>query len=111
MRVANQKGRLVVATDGEFVDVALASDGRFGPDPQAVYDSWPHFSEWVAGARFGVGEAIAPAELGPPVPRPRQVFAVALNYPEHAAEGGFTPPEYPLVFTKFPTCLAGLTVG
>jgi 2-keto-4-pentenoate hydratase/2-oxohepta-3-ene-1,7-dioic acid hydratase in catechol pathway len=107
VRLANHNGRLALAKDGEFVDVALASEGRFGPDPQAVYDVWPQFSEWASSARLGAGEAIAPAELGPPVPRPRQVFAVALNYPEHAAEGGFTRPEQPLVFTKFPTCLAG----
>jgi 2-keto-4-pentenoate hydratase/2-oxohepta-3-ene-1,7-dioic acid hydratase in catechol pathway len=107
VRLANHNGRLAVAEDGEFVDVALASEGRFGPDPQAIYDVWHEFRSWVAGAELGTGEAIDPAQLGPPVPRPRQVFAVALNYPEHAAEGGFTPPEQPLVFTKFPTCLVG----
>ena len=38
---------------------------------------------------------------------PRQVFAIALNYAPHAAEAGFTPPPVPLVFTKFPSCIAG----
>jgi 2-keto-4-pentenoate hydratase/2-oxohepta-3-ene-1,7-dioic acid hydratase in catechol pathway len=41
------------------------------------------------------------------VPSPRQVFAVALNYPEHAAEAELTKPESPLIFTKFQTCLVG----
>ena len=35
------------------------------------------------------------------------MFAVALNYRPHAAEAGFVPPEAPLVFTKFPTCVTG----
>jgi 2-keto-4-pentenoate hydratase/2-oxohepta-3-ene-1,7-dioic acid hydratase in catechol pathway len=35
------------------------------------------------------------------------VFAIALNYAPHAAEAGFVPPEAPLVFTKFPTCITG----
>ena len=41
------------------------------------------------------------------MPDPRQVFAIALNYRPHAAEAGFVPPETPLVFTKFPTCITG----
>jgi Arc/MetJ-type ribon-helix-helix transcriptional regulator len=47
------------------------------------------------------------ASLGAPSPRPRQVFAVALNYPPHAAEAGYVPPEIPLLFTKFPSSITG----
>jgi 2-keto-4-pentenoate hydratase/2-oxohepta-3-ene-1,7-dioic acid hydratase in catechol pathway len=46
-------------------------------------------------------------ELSAPVPDPRQVFAIALNYAPHAVEAGYAPPDLPLVFTKFPTCIAG----
>jgi len=42
-----------------------------------------------------------------PVPAPSQVFAIGLNYRQHAAETGSTLPERPMVFTKFPSCLAG----
>jgi 2-keto-4-pentenoate hydratase/2-oxohepta-3-ene-1,7-dioic acid hydratase in catechol pathway len=98
----------MVSREGDgFVDVLEASDGRFGPDPQSVYDSWDDFCEWAAGATLDPGASLDPDRLGPPVPAPRQVFAVALNYPEHAAEGGFAKPEVPLIFTKFPTCLTG----
>jgi 2,4-didehydro-3-deoxy-L-rhamnonate hydrolase len=108
VRLANHDGRLVLAArDGGFVDAEAASDGRFGPDPQAVYDRWSEFSSWAAGAELGAGARLSSEQLGPPVPSPRQVFAVALNYPEHAAEGGYTKPEVPLIFTKFPTCLTG----
>ena len=40
------------------------------------------------------------------MPRPRNVFAIGLNYRDHAAEGNMELPENPLVFTKFPSCLA-----
>jgi len=100
----------MLAIDEHFVDVALASDGRFGPDPQEIYDRWDEFRDWARQAGLPAGENLPPDELGPPVPRPRQVFAVALNYLEHAAEGGFTPPEEPLIFTKFPACLTGPAV-
>lgn len=107
MRLANHKGRLMLAIDERFVDVALASDGRFDPDPQTIYDRWDEFRAWARQATLPSGESLRHDELGPPVPRPRQVFAVALNYPEHAAEGGFTAPDEPLIFTKFPACLTG----
>ena len=108
MRLANLRGRLMVAaTGGGFVDLALASEDRFDPDPQLVYERWEEFVAWSAGASLGQGEELGVEALGPPVPRPRQIFAIALNYREHAAEGGSEAPTAPQVFTKFPACIAG----
>src|SRR3954469_11579596 len=107
MRLANLNGRLVADTGSGFADVAQASDGRFGSSPQAVYDDWDAFAEWSQGGALEGDAELDPSQLGPPVPAPRQVFAVALNYPEHAAEANFTAPETPLIFTKFVTSLAG----
>ncbi|MEC3974468.1 fumarylacetoacetate hydrolase family protein [Amycolatopsis sp. H20-H5] len=45
--------------------------------------------------------------LGAPAPRPRQVFAIGLNYREHAAESGMDLPTSPVVFTKFPSSITG----
>jgi 2-keto-4-pentenoate hydratase/2-oxohepta-3-ene-1,7-dioic acid hydratase in catechol pathway len=50
---------------------------------------------------------LASAVLLAPVPRPRNCFAVGLNYRSHAAESGMEPPANPLVFTKFPSCIVG----
>jgi 2-keto-4-pentenoate hydratase/2-oxohepta-3-ene-1,7-dioic acid hydratase in catechol pathway len=57
--------------------------------------------------------AVTPAitELDAPAQRPRQVFAIALNYLDHAAEAGVNAPPSPSVFTKFPTCLVGPTAA
>ncbi len=52
------------------------------------------------------GPLSEPALLAP-VPGPRQVFAIGLNYAAHAAEAGLDMPEFPPTFTKFPTCLTG----
>jgi 2-keto-4-pentenoate hydratase/2-oxohepta-3-ene-1,7-dioic acid hydratase in catechol pathway len=41
------------------------------------------------------------------VPAPRQVFAVGLNYQQHAEEGGLGVPEEPMIFTKFPASVTG----
>jgi 2,4-didehydro-3-deoxy-L-rhamnonate hydrolase len=93
--------------NGQAVDVAGASGGRFGPDPQAVYDRWAEFREWAAGAPADGGRPLAGLALTAPVPRPRQVFAIGVNYADHAAETAMDLPEIPLTFTKFPSCLTG----
>lgn len=41
----------------------------------------------------------------PPVERPGKIICLGLNYVAHAAEGGFTPPDYPVVFFRGPTSL------
>src|SRR3954447_24809980 len=107
MRLAQLNGRVGADTGAGFADVERSSGGLYPSSAQAVYDEWPAFCGWAEGAGLEGERELDPAALGPPVPQPRQVFAVALNYPEHAAEGGFTAPETPLIFTKFPTCLAG----
>ena len=45
--------------------------------------------------------------LDPPVPAPRSVFAIGLNYADHIAESNLDAPAVPLVFTKFPGCIVG----
>ena len=110
MKLANLAGRAVVVTDAGATDVAAASGGRFGPDPQSLFDDWAAFADWAstlqdAGAAASV--AFEVSELGAPVPRPRQVFAIGLNYAEHAAEAGYPPGEMPVTFTKFPSSIVG----
>jgi len=41
-----------------------------------------------------------------PVPRPRMIFGIGLNYAKHAAETGGEPPAEPIVFTKAPSASA-----
>lgn len=106
MRIANVGGRLTLVTSGGGVDVERASGGRFGADPQAVFTEWDAFRAWAATAK-GTPAAIAEADLGPPSPRPAQVFGIGLNYAAHAAEANLPVPDRLPVFTKFPTCLAG----
>ena len=51
------------------------------------------------------GDAFALAEvtLLAPVPRPRAIFGIGLNYAAHAAETGKALPETPMVFLKLPS--------
>ena len=108
MRIGNLSGRLAIFTDGGAVDVEKASGGRFGPDPQAVYEVWDEFAAWAAAADQGDAVDFDPADLGAPTPAPAQVFAIGLNYAAHAAESNFAVPDtFPPTFTKFRTALSG----
>ena len=46
---------------------------------------------------------LADVTLLAPVPRPRAIFGIGLNYAAHAAEQGKEPPQFPMVFMKLPT--------
>jgi len=39
-------------------------------------------------------------QLLAPIPQPGSIFAIGLNYADHVAEMGNTPPEWPVVFVK-----------
>jgi 2-keto-4-pentenoate hydratase/2-oxohepta-3-ene-1,7-dioic acid hydratase in catechol pathway len=107
MRIANLSGRLSLIVGDVAVDVAESSGGRFGPDVQEIYERFDQFRDWAASAPPAAGRAFDPSELGAPAPAPRQLFAIGLNYSEHASESGFAAPPSPAVFTKFVTSITG----
>jgi 2,4-didehydro-3-deoxy-L-rhamnonate hydrolase len=106
MKIANHDGRAVLVLGDRIADIANVSNGRFGPDPMSVYADWDAFVAFGGGITSGDAPLVQ-ADLGNPVPAPRQVFAIGLNYRSHAAEAGMAVPEVPATFTKFPASLAG----
>jgi 2-keto-4-pentenoate hydratase/2-oxohepta-3-ene-1,7-dioic acid hydratase in catechol pathway len=101
-------GRLALIIDAGAIDVEEASAGRFASDPQRVYERWFEFVEWAADAAPPSSAVPFSAErLGPPAPRPAQVFGIGANYRSHAAEGGLDVPEWPMVFTKYVSSFTG----
>jgi 2,4-didehydro-3-deoxy-L-rhamnonate hydrolase len=107
MKLASVNGRATVLVSDGGVDVERASAGRFGPHVQDLYDEWADFREFADGFDSGNAEAVDLTALGSPVPAPRQVFAIGLNYRAHAEESGMAIPAIPATFTKFPASLAG----
>src|SRR5262245_7643822 len=49
----------------------------------------------------------AKAKLLAPIPDPRKIICIGLNYRDHAAESGAAIPKEPILFSKFPTALVG----
>lgn len=78
--------RVVAFADGSSVAGRLASGDRTPAD--------------------GLEHALAEVMLLAPVPRPRAIFGIGLNYASHAAEQGKELPERPIVFMKLPSSSA-----
>jgi 2-keto-4-pentenoate hydratase/2-oxohepta-3-ene-1,7-dioic acid hydratase in catechol pathway len=107
LRILNLDGRLSLAVGDGAVDVATASGGSFSADVMSVYERWEEFLEWSRDYSGGPDRGLADAVIGPPVPRPPQIFAIGLNYRDHATEAGLELPDQPMVFTKFPASVTG----
>ena len=54
----------------------------------------------------GPSFALDDVTLLAPVPRPRAIFGIGMNYADHVAELGATAPKEPLVFMKLPSSAA-----
>lgn len=107
MRVANLSGRLVIVDGNGAVDVETLSGGVFSSDPQAIFDRWDEFLAWAGTADLSGAAPLDTALLRAPTPQPRQIFAIGLNYRDHATEVGQYTSELPIVFTKFVSSITG----
>lgn len=109
LRLANLKGRaqFIVGdiTAPRAIDVATASNNSLSADPMQCLAHWDTLKKLAATLDAGTGSPVAIADLSCPVPQPRQMFAVGLNYRKHAAEMGSPLPPLPLVFAKFQSSL------
>jgi 2-keto-4-pentenoate hydratase/2-oxohepta-3-ene-1,7-dioic acid hydratase in catechol pathway len=61
----------------------------------------------LAAKADGLPDAPAGARLGAPVARPRNVFAIGLNYSDHAKETGAAIPAEPILFMKATGAVCG----
>jgi 2-keto-4-pentenoate hydratase/2-oxohepta-3-ene-1,7-dioic acid hydratase in catechol pathway len=104
----NFEGRLGADVDGRCIDLETRSEGRFSSDPMSAFAAWEDIRAWLSERSASDRDPVIDvARLGPPVPNPTQVFAIGLNYKDHAEEAKLPLPGAPMVFTKFPSCLAG----
>jgi acylpyruvate hydrolase len=86
----------------------LAGDNRFpGNLDQLVVAGAPALA--AAGKVLATGSLFDPqqVELLPPLVASPKIICIGLNYSAHADEGGFQPPDYPAVFTRFNSSLIG----
>jgi 2,4-diketo-3-deoxy-L-fuconate hydrolase len=108
VKIANVKGRLaIIVSEGKAVDVETASSGKFSASIHEAYNEWTDFVAWAKTIDVSLAQDFVDTDLDSPVPTPRQIFAIGMNYAKHAAEGGFSVPEEPTIFTKFQSSITG----
>jgi 2-keto-4-pentenoate hydratase/2-oxohepta-3-ene-1,7-dioic acid hydratase in catechol pathway len=89
-------------------DASLAGEVR-GDTVIAFDDGATVLDRLASGDRTpaaGAEHALADVRLLAPVPRPRAIFGVGLNYAAHVRETGRELPERPVIFMKLPTSAA-----
>jgi 2-keto-4-pentenoate hydratase/2-oxohepta-3-ene-1,7-dioic acid hydratase in catechol pathway len=97
----------LISSSGSVID--LSSHG-FGSLLQLI-EAGPEALTKVAGlARNSQSNSQHPLEsvkLLAPIPKPRKLICVGLNYRDHAAETGAEIPKVPTIFNKFATAVIG----
>ncbi len=71
--------------------------------PEALRKAEAFADQSPQSARYGLRQL----KLLAPIPRPRKLICVGLNYRDHAAETGAQLPAVPTIFNKFATAIIG----
>ena len=104
---SEQGPRIAGLRDGEYVDLNQ-TDSSLPPEINALLALGEEgIQRAQAAVRSGSALQATDIKLMAPVPTPRKVICIGLNYSDHAAESGMPPPPEPVVFSKFVTSVIG----
>ena len=103
-KLANIDGRAALVDGENYYDLEKVSGGKLGSSPMEAIARFEELGRIDLSSATPDGK-LADVVLGPPSPEPRQVFGIGANYADHAAETKMSLPEYPMIFTKFPSSL------
>ncbi|WP_116364109.1 fumarylacetoacetate hydrolase family protein [Parahaliea mediterranea] len=114
MKLGRIKHRATIIAESGLIDVERASKGRFPSDLDDLIPQLAAVMSWFESERPAVTDPRTQAELeadlsqlDAPLLRPRQIFAVGINYRGHADEVDLALPPSPMIFTKFASSLTG----
>jgi 2,4-diketo-3-deoxy-L-fuconate hydrolase len=111
MRLANLAGRSTIVSDEGLIDIATRSNGAFSASLDKCLHQLGALRAWYESTHPIPDELTTPdklygdSRLGPIVSAPQQIFAVGINYRDHAEEMNHTLPNEPMIFTKFASAL------
>ncbi len=100
-----QGTRVGAVTDAGIVDLTSAGLPATMIELFSLDDANVHAEKAVGAAKKVV--PVAYARLEAPVPNPKNVLAIGLNYKDHASEANQPIPQRPIVFTKGPNSITG----
>ena len=87
-----EEGNLIVDLGADYADaLAVVTAGIISVDKRGAYST----------------HRVSDVHLHAPIANPPRVFAIGLNYRDHAKESGMALPTTPVVFFKLPTAIIG----
>jgi len=96
----------IVAGDG-VIDLSRAAPA-LPKDMIALIEAWPRVESEVRRVAGSASHLkLSDVHLRAPVPRPRKILAIGLNYDDHIAESGQQKPEHQTWFAKLPNAVNG----
>jgi 2-keto-4-pentenoate hydratase/2-oxohepta-3-ene-1,7-dioic acid hydratase in catechol pathway len=101
--------RAAVLHGEDYIDLH-ATDPDLPTGVRALLEAGPdalHAAARAPDAHKPVAYRADRAQLLAPVPDPRKIICLGLNYRDHAAEGGAPIPKDPVLFSKYATALIG----
>lgn len=90
----------------EVVDGMIATGGRISCVRDLLESGRVATLERLA-QKIRPHHALDELRLAPPIPNPRKIFAIGVNYRDHAAEIDTVVAAAPVVFSRFDDCLIG----
>jgi len=97
----------MLTTDDLVVDLSAAGFSSILELIEAGAEGRAKAEAFAAGAATENKHALKAVKLLAPIPRPRKLICVGLNYRDHAAETGSQIPDVPTIFNKFATAVIG----
>lgn len=100
-------GLAVAGANGQFHGLLTKDAGYPGPLDVLIRKGRRALDAAAAVLENGPAIDLGQVKLLPPLPAPGKIICVGLNYIDHSIESGFTPPDYPTIFTRFTSSLIG----
>jgi len=97
----------LLTTNDEVVDLSIAGFSSILDLIEAGAAGRAKAEAFAAGAASENKYALKSVKLLAPIPRPRKLICVGLNYRDHAAEASFEVPTFPTLFGRFRSSLIG----
>ncbi|MBI1211843.1 MAG: 5-carboxymethyl-2-hydroxymuconate isomerase [Alphaproteobacteria bacterium] len=105
---SDARGQRVGVISGEGVVDLSRADSDLPRDMIGLIAEWPRVRAVVERAASRAADApLKSVKLRAPVPRPRKIMAIGLNYADHVAESGMKTPEQQIWFSKMPSAVTG----
>jgi 2-keto-4-pentenoate hydratase/2-oxohepta-3-ene-1,7-dioic acid hydratase in catechol pathway len=100
-----REGLAVTGSNGEFRGLLSGEEQYPGPLDALVRHGRAALNASALVLECGPVVDLDQVTFLPPLPAPGKIICVGLNYVDHSLESGFTPQDYPTIFSRFASSL------